>query len=63
MDAGEMNVETDVTTTLMNTAAAVRLELEGGIAHLVLDDPNASANTMNAAVRHSQRQIDLLRRG
>ena len=51
MDAGEMNVETDVTTTLMNTAAAVRLELEGGIAHLVLDDPNASANTMNAAFR------------
>lgn len=30
---------------------AVRLHLDGGIAHLVLDDPDHSANTMNAAFR------------
>jgi 3-hydroxyacyl-CoA dehydrogenase/enoyl-CoA hydratase/3-hydroxybutyryl-CoA epimerase len=32
---------------------AVRYEVEDGIAHLVLDDPNQSANTMNQAYSES----------
>ena len=35
----------------MTTESAVRYRLDDGIAHLVLDDPHASANTMNAAFR------------
>jgi 3-hydroxyacyl-CoA dehydrogenase/enoyl-CoA hydratase/3-hydroxybutyryl-CoA epimerase len=36
-----------------NDMPAVRYELEGAIAHLVLDDPTQSANTMNAAWREA----------
>jgi 3-hydroxyacyl-CoA dehydrogenase/enoyl-CoA hydratase/3-hydroxybutyryl-CoA epimerase len=32
---------------------AVRYEVDGGIAHLILDDPNQSANTMNQAYSES----------
>lgn len=35
----------------MTDNTAVRYRLDDGIAHLVLDDPTASANTMNAAFR------------
>lgn len=48
-------------TTPATAPSAVRLELDAGIAHLVLDDPDRSANTMNAAFRSGfARAIDEL---
>lgn len=43
----------------MSTTEAVRYELTDGIAHLVMDDPNQSANTMNQAYQDAMdRAVD-----
>ncbi len=46
---------------MTSTTDAVRYEVVDGIAHLILDDPNQSANTMNPAYRDAMgRAVDQL---